>query len=175
MSISVRLKKRSIPEKVIGILSILIGSFCIWYSAYLIWNCYYKGGLWSFVKPMTYLVSELVIGVLLILSAIMLVGKENFFSSCYKFCGLVICLFFINQEFIIPFLDQILFEYEASYYFGKLYLIPFVIGIALFLFFNRKKYKEGKKYKLESNTSLFALSIILYTIINICFINWSYF
>lgn len=155
-----------ISEILIAIPSFSIGGLLIYRSIYLIYGYHFTNSLWFVMLPMTTLVLGLILGLLLVMSAILIFVNKPKGSFLYRLSGLFIILYPININ-LIDFLKGYQDNLDSWWI---TILIP--IGLLVFLFFNQKKYIQmDKSYRKE--ISLIVLSIFLLT--DIAFYNWNYF
>lgn len=141
------IKTRNLIELTIGFISILLGLILTFEYLSLLYKYNFTNALFFYMEPMTTLISELIIGLMLIFSGYFLLTCNNKLTLFYKLTGILIFFNFFNQIL----LDKIKFDGIPISFINS--LVVSIIGLFLFLFFNRKKYKifEEKYTYLKSD------------------------
>ena len=162
-------KNRTILEIIICILSLIVGGFLTYDSIYFIYSYNFSGTLYCYMLPMTTLMCNLFIGILLVIS-----GLSFFiirFNTIYlnKLSGISLILYAINLN-LLDFLK----DYWSIQTALNFITIPF--GIFIYLFFNQKKYSSSETNKSIVRLDIIKLGItsIIYLSIDLSFFNWSY-
>lgn len=161
-------KNLTIIEKLISISSLFVGSIMCYNSVYLIYAYNFTGILFMFMTPMTSLVSNLIIGLLLICSGLNLISNNNKTTFYYKLTGILIMLFPINLNI----LDYLNGYWTTS---SLLFLILIPIGIILYVVFDQKKYKSSEQPLniFHLDTMKFTIGILAFLLIDIFLNNWN--
>lgn len=163
------LKTLTIIEKLISILSLVIGLILSYESIYLIYAYNFSSILFLFMIPMTSLISNLIIGLFLIYSSLNLISSNKRTTFFYKLTGILIMLHPINLNL----LDYFKNDWTIRSLF-ILILIPF--GSILYIVFNQKKYKSSEQTLTMFRYDIVKVTIGLFTflLIDLFFWGWNY-
>jgi hypothetical protein len=120
--------------------------------------------------PMTTLLSELFIGILLTASGLSFIIKKFNTIYLYKLSGISLVLYAINLNLL-----DLLQDYWSIQSGINFIIIP--IGVFIYLFFNKKKYTIHKTPKsiVSSDIIKTGIATIIFVIIDLSFYNWTYF
>lgn len=162
-------KNLTIIEKFISISSLFIGSIMCFDSVSMIYAYNFTGNLYMFMTPMSSLVSNLIIGLLLVYSSLNLISNNKKTTFFYKLTGILIMLYPINLNIL---------DYLNGYWTSKslFFMILIPIGTILYVVFNQKKHKTSEQplniFNLD--TMKFTIGILAFLLIDIFLNNWNY-
>ena len=164
------IKTRTAPEIIISILSLIVGVFLTYDSIHFIYSYNFSSVLYCYMHPMTTLVSELFIGMLLTTSGLSFLIKKFNTTYLYKLSGIAIALYSINLNLL-----DLLEDYWSIQSGINFILIP--IGVFIYLFFNQKRYIIHKISRSIASSDIIKTGIatIIFLIIDLSFYNWTYF
>ena len=150
-----------VMELVVVIVSMIVGISLICKSIYFIYGYHFTSALWFFMYPMTTLVTNLVVGCLLVISAGFSFANKTKGGCLFRQTGIFVIVYSININLLVFFND--------SWYLSTLYdsIVCFLLGIVLYLFFAQKKYAVENKIIKK-----LVLSVIVFLLIDFAFNNW---
>jgi hypothetical protein len=163
------IRTRDVAETILSLFSILTGIILTYHSAYLIYAYHFTSILFLFMVPMTELISELAIGLFLTSSGFYLLSNHRKQTIFYKLTGILIMVYPFNQNLI-----DFLRHHWSTY--SLIIFIVFPIGLFLFLFMLKRKYRMNeenyKTIKMDKIKLMFVL--LTYILIDALFYNWNY-
>lgn len=162
-------RRLSFLESLISICSILVGLYLLYFSIYHIIAYHFSSILFFIMLPMTSLISDLMLGILILYSGYGFIRQRMNSINCYKFSGIFIMLYAFNMN-ILDFLKN---DWTINSL-NDFWVFPF--GLFLLMFFRQKKYNplvlNSTFFRLESTK--FAICLTLFILIDTCFFNWNY-
>lgn len=169
LTINSLFRRLSFLESIISICSILAGLFLLYFSVYHIIAYHFSSILFFIMLPMTSLISDLLLGILLIYSGLGFVRQRMDSTDFYKFSGIFIMLYPFNMN-ILDFLKNDWTINSLNVFW------VFPIGLFLLIIFRQKKYNslvsDSTFFRLDS--AKFAICLILFLLIDTGFFKWNY-
>lgn len=169
MTINSLFRRLSFLESLISICSILAGLYLLYFSVYHIIAYHFSSILFFIMLPMISLISDLLLGILLIYSGLGFLRQRMNSIDFYKFSGIFIMLYPFNMN-ILDFLKN-------DWTINSLNILwVFPIGLFLIMIFRQKKYNslvlDSTFFRLDS--AKFAICLILFLLIDTGFFKWNY-
>lgn len=159
----------TIAEKIISSILLIIGVLFTCQAIILIYNYHFTDMLKfeSYMISMTTLVSNLINGILLIVSSLFFLINKQKGASLYRCTGVMFILYFIN----LIVLDIV--EYGKCHLFFLCMYIVTVFSFGLFLYFwFSKKYLVNSQYNFKKRLLIVLFGVLIYLCIDLIFYDW---
>ena len=156
----------TIVEKIVSTLLLIVGILLTYQAVAVIYAYHFTDMLRfeSYMICMTTLVSNLINGVILVISSLIFFFNKQKGRSLYVFSGIMLMMYTLNLNL----LDIIIYSFEMV--FMLLSTIIFLLGLFIYLYYKKKASFNSIKLKQER---IYILSgIMIYLLIDIVFHNW---